>query len=95
MGDRREAPRTVPGTSTFVPRNPDRRVEIGGDSIAYATVLGPPNCSAIESDFVRLAQFFNIIHVLAGSPVEPMDVPVVVLHLESTKAVLTLSDKVP
>ena len=101
-----EALRTVPGTSTLVPRNPDRRVEVGGDSIAFATVLGPLYCSDLErgrrpgtledfGDFVRLAQFFNIIHLLAGSPVEPMDVPVEVRRLESTKAMLTLSDKVP
>ena len=101
-----EALRTVARTSVLTPRNEARRLEIGGDKVAFATVLGPPNCSDIErgrrpgtlsdfADFIRLAQFFNIIHMLAGSPVEPMDVAVEIRHLESTKIMLQLSDKVP
>ena len=76
-----EARRTAPRTFVLTPRNEARRVEIGGDKVAFATVLGPPNCSDIErgrrpgtldefADFIRLAQFFNVIHLLAGSPVE-------------------------
>ena len=90
----------------LTPRNPERAVTIGGNRLAFATVLGPPNCTDLEGgrrpgsladfgDFVRLAQYFNVIHLLAGSPVEPMDVPVPVRHLESTRTMLALSDKVP
>ena len=87
-------------------RNPDRPLEIGGDAIAYTTVLGPPNCSDIVrgrrpgsladfADFVRLGETFNIIHMIAGSPVEPNDIPVPVRHLRSAQTMMELSDKVP
>ncbi|GAB5468336.1 MAG: trimethylamine methyltransferase family protein [Rhodospirillales bacterium] len=97
---------TAPGSFTLTPRDPAKQVKIGGDAIAFATVLGPPNCSDLErgrrpgtladfADFVRLGQYFNIIHMIAGSPVEPNDIPVEIRHLESTRTMLTLSDKVP
>ena len=97
---------TVARRSTLTPRNPERAVEISPEKLVFATVLGPPNCHDIErgrragtiadfADFVRLGQFFNIIHMIAGSPVEPMDVPVEIRHLISTQVMLELSDKVP
>ena len=33
--------------------------------------------------------------MIAGSPVEPQDIPVEIRHLESTRSMLNLSDKVP
>jgi trimethylamine--corrinoid protein Co-methyltransferase len=47
------------------------------------------------ADFMRLGQAFNAIHLMAGSPVEPQDVPVPIRHLETLKLMLTLTDKVP
>jgi trimethylamine---corrinoid protein Co-methyltransferase len=101
-----ESLRTVSRSTTLTPRNEDRKVVIGGDNVAFASVLGPPNCSDIVngrrpgtmddfSNFVKLSQFFNIIHMQAGAPVEPMEVPVDIRHLETTRTMLTLSDKVP
>jgi trimethylamine--corrinoid protein Co-methyltransferase len=86
-------------------RNPAHDVEIGGNAIAVATVGGPPNCSDMArgrrsgtladlSDFMRLAQSFDVIHVL-NQAVEPLDVELRFRHLEVTRAQLTLSDKVP
>ena len=97
---------SVPPVIGLVPRNPSNSVRVGGDDIAFATVLGPPNCSDIErgrrsgtladhDDFLRLAQFFNIIHLVGGSPVEPLDIEVRYRHLEATRSMLTLTDKVP
>ncbi len=97
---------TVGRSVVLTPYNPAHAVTIGGNRLAFATVLGPPNCSDLErgrrpgtladfADFIRLAQYFNVIHLLAGSPVEPMDVPVPLRHLESTRTMLALSDKVP
>ena len=101
-----EALSTAPKEFTLTPSDADKSVHIGGNKIAYTTVLGPPNCSDLErgrrpgtladfANFVRLAQFFNIIHMIAGSPVEPQDIPVDIRHLESTRTMLNFSDKVP
>jgi len=101
-----EALRTAPGSFTLTPRDPEKVVEIGADALAFTTVLGPPYCSDIErgrrvgtladfADFVRLGQYFNIIHMIAGSPVEPGDIEVDIRHIESTRTMLKLSDKVP
>lgn len=101
-----EALRTAPREFTLTPRDPGKSVRIGGDAIAFTTVLGPPYCSDLErgrrpgtladfADFVRLGQYFNIVHMIAGSPVEPQDIPVEIRHLESTRTMLSLSDKVP
>ena len=97
---------TVPPVIELVPRNPANSVRVGGRNIAFATVLGPPNCSDIErgrrsgtladhDDFLRLAQYFNIIQLVGGSPVEPLDIEVRYRHLEATRSMLTLTDKVP
>ena len=62
-------------------RNPAHDVEIGGNAIAVATVGGPPNCSDMAggrrpgsladlSDFMRLAQSFDVIQVLKLNTVE-------------------------
>jgi trimethylamine--corrinoid protein Co-methyltransferase len=97
---------TAPSAFQLTPRDTTKAVTIGGDALAFTTVLGPPNCSDMEggrrpgtladfSNFVRMGQFFNIIHMIAGSPVEPNDVEVDIRHIESTRVMLTLSDKVP
>ena len=97
---------TVPERIVLHARNPARDVEIGGDKLAFASVLGPPYCTDIERgrrtgnfadycDLLRLGQFFNIIHLMAGSPVEPQDIEIAVRHLDATRAMLALSDKVP
>lgn len=97
---------TAPATVTLGTRNPARSIVVGGDHLCFTTVLGPPYCSdlvrgrrpgtlADYSDFVRLAQHFNVVHMNGGSPVEPQDVAIPVRHLEAAHAMLTLSDKVP
>lgn len=97
---------TVPPRVTLGTRNPARSIVVGGDHLCFTTVLGPPYCSDIARgrrpgtladfcDFVRLAQYFNVVHLNGGSPVEPQDVAIPIRHLESTHAMLTLSDKVP
>lgn len=98
--------RSLPGSVTMTPRNAQRAVTIGHDMLCFASVLGPPYCSDMEKgrrdgnwidycDLLRLAQFFNIIHLVGGSPVEPLDLPVPTRHLDATLAMLTLTDKVP
>ena len=101
-----QALKTVRSHVALTPRNRERAVTIGGSQVAFASVLGPPYCSDIISgrrqgtledycNFVRLAQYFNVIHMVSGAPVEPMDIPLEMRHLHSTLKVLELCDKVP
>ena len=95
----------APSTVKLHAPNPARDVEVGGDKLAFITVGGPPNASDLErgrragsladfSDFVRLAQHFDVVHVI-NQPVEAVDVEPRVRHLDTSLAMLTLSDKVP
>ena len=97
---------TVNSQIEILPRNQARKVKVGGDHVTFASVLGPPYCSDIENgrrqgtlkdycDFIRLGQYFNVIHMISGAPVEPMDIPLETRHLYSTLRALELSDKVP
>ena len=100
-----EAIAKAPAAVKLHARNPARNVEVGGDKLAFITVGGPPNASDLERgrragsladfcDFVRLAQRFDAIHVI-NQPVEAVDVAPQFRHLETSLAMLTLSDKVP
>jgi trimethylamine--corrinoid protein Co-methyltransferase len=96
---------TVPAEATLVARNPARTCRVGGRHVVFAPVAGPPSVSdqahgkhsgtlADYRDWVRLAQAFDVIHVL-GQMVEPQDIPIAERHLDTSFAQLTLGDKVP
>jgi trimethylamine--corrinoid protein Co-methyltransferase len=95
----------APGTFTLTPRNRARAVPLGGRHMAFVNVSSPPNVMDLDRgrrpgdlesfrDLVRLSQYFNVIHVLGGYPVEPLDVHPSVRHLDCLFEMLTLSDKV-
>ncbi|MEO1776046.1 MAG: trimethylamine methyltransferase family protein [Pseudomonadota bacterium] len=95
----------APETFTITPRNPARAITIGGRHQAFVNVSSPPNCSDLDrgrrpgtfedfSNLIRLSQHFNVIHVLGGYPVEPVDVHAGVRHLHCLREKLVLSDKV-
>ena len=86
-------------------RNPQRHLEIGGNYITNGCVSSPPNASDMDNgrrpgntkDFqnlLRLSQYFNIIHLIGGYPVEPIDRHVSTRHLFNTRDMITLTDKV-
>ena len=96
---------SVPAEVDMIGRNPLRSCRVGGRHVVFAPVAGPPSVSDLQRgkrtgsiedfrDFVRLAQAFDVIHVL-GQMVEPQDIPMSERHLETTLAQLTLGDKVP
>jgi trimethylamine--corrinoid protein Co-methyltransferase len=96
---------TAPGTFTIHSTTPDWHVPVGGKHVLFAPTSGPPNIMDIVGgrragtleDFcnlIKLCQSFDVIHVLGGA-VEPQDSPVHVRHLETTRAQLLLSDKIP
>jgi trimethylamine--corrinoid protein Co-methyltransferase len=100
-----EALKTVPPEIELVARNPSRSCRVGGRHVVFAPVAGPPSVSSLQHgkhtgslehfrDFVRLAQAFDVMHVL-GQMVEPQDVPLSERHLETSLAQLTLGDKAP
>jgi len=95
----------APNQFTITPRNPDRKIIIGGKHIVFGSVSSPPNCSDLDRgrrigdresfrDFLKLCQYFNCIHFTGGYAVEPMDIHPSVRHLECLYDKLILTDKV-
>jgi trimethylamine---corrinoid protein Co-methyltransferase len=95
---------TAPASFTLHARNPDRHLVLGGDHIAFGSVGSPPNAFDMErgrrpgnradyQDFLRLIQQLEVVHFLAGYPVEPIDVHASVRHLHALHDALTLTDK--
>ena len=95
----------VPSQFDITPRNPDRKITIGGPHMAFVNVSSPPNVMDLDrgrrvgdfesfKDLLKLTQHFNCIHVAGGYPVEPVDVHASVRHLDCLYEKLTLTDKV-
>jgi trimethylamine--corrinoid protein Co-methyltransferase len=96
---------TTPRDVTLHGRSPDRHMPMSGRHVVFAPTSGPPNIMDLKrgrragtfEDFcniMKLTQSFEVLHVLGGG-VEPQDVPIHVRHLETTRAMLTLTDKIP
>jgi trimethylamine--corrinoid protein Co-methyltransferase len=85
-------------------RNPDNSVHIGGDSMAFSAVYGPPfvregdvrRDGTMEDfrNFARLAQSFSVLDSAGGVVTEPNDTPLDSRHLDMVYALQTLTDKV-
>jgi trimethylamine--corrinoid protein Co-methyltransferase len=85
-------------------RNPAQSVHIGGDSMAFSAVYGPPFVRQGEvrrdgtmddyRNFARLAQSFDVLDSAGGVICEPNDAPLDSRHLDMTYALLTLTDKI-
>ena len=96
----------APKTFDLTPRNPDRKITIGGRNLVFGNVSSPPNYWDMSigkkvpgtremcRDLLRLTQYFNCIHFAGGYPVEPVDVHASVRHLDVLFDKLTLTDKV-
>ncbi len=100
-----EAVAKAPSSVTLYSRNPLRNVTLGGNRVAFASVGGPPNVSDLEhgrrpgtlaafSDLLRMAQSFDVLHVITPM-VEPIDIPPGLRHLEMTRSIAVLTDKIP
>jgi trimethylamine---corrinoid protein Co-methyltransferase len=85
-------------------RNPEHSIHIGGDSMAFGAVYGPPfvregdlRREATMDDFRRftkLSQSFAVLDSAGGVICEPNDTPLDSRHLDMTYALQTLTDKV-
>jgi len=85
-------------------RNPENSLHIGGDSMAFGAVYGPPFVRQGEvrrdatmedfRSFTKLAQSFDALDSAGGVICEPNDTPLDSRHLDMTLALQTLTDKV-
>jgi len=85
-------------------RNPAHSVHIGGDTMAFGAVYGPPFVreGAVRRDatmedfrnFTRLSQSFDVLDSAGGVVCEPNDAPLDSRHLDMTYALQTLTDKI-
>jgi trimethylamine--corrinoid protein Co-methyltransferase len=96
--------RTAPSSYVLTPRNGVNAVRLGGDTLNFTLVAGPPNVHDMErgrragnladySDFIRLAQHFNAITMIGNQVCAPIELPANNRHLDTYFANLTLSDK--
>jgi trimethylamine--corrinoid protein Co-methyltransferase len=97
--------KSAPTLFALTPRNADRRINLGGNHINFGLVAGPPNVHDCERgrrpgnfrdycDFIRLAQYFNAIHVIGNQVCAPVELPATSRHLDTYRANLLYSDRV-
>lgn len=95
---------TAPSRFTVTPRNPERRLDVGGDSIAFGLVAGPPTVhdrirgrrTGNLDDYVtlvKLAQCFEAIHFVGNQPTSPQELPAATRHLDTYRANLVYTDR--
>lgn len=95
----------APDTVTLHSRAKDRNVTIGGRNVGVTTSAGSPNCSDLQGgrrpgtladfeDYCKVAQSFDVIH-LFGPVVEAQELPMNLRHLQTTRSVMTLTEKIP
>ncbi|MCW2794535.1 trimethylamine methyltransferase family protein [Nocardioides sp.] len=85
-------------------RNPANNIHIGGNSMAFGAVYGPPFVRQGEvrrdatmddfRNFTKLAQSFAALDSAGGIICEPNDTPLDSRHLDMTYALQSLTDKV-
>jgi trimethylamine--corrinoid protein Co-methyltransferase len=85
-------------------RNPQNSVQIGGSSMVFAPVYGPPYVLDLEHkrreakledfvNFVKLAYLSPYVHHSGGTVVEPTDEPISTRHLDMVFSHIKYSDK--
>ena len=100
----RQLCKTAPSRYTQHARNPERSVDIGGNTLVCAPVYGPPFVRDIAGGrryatiadfqkFVKLGYMSKWLHHSGGTVCEPTDVAVNKRHLDMMLAHMTLSDK--
>ena len=96
---------SAPPRFTVTPRNPARRLDVGGDEVAFGLVAGPPTVhdrirgrrTGNLEDYitlVKLAQSFDVVHFVGNQPTAPQELPPATRHLDTYLANLTWTDRV-
>ena len=99
-----EAIKTVPKSFELHSRNPDHNVIIGDNYVGFGQVSSAPNSSDMDNgrrtgnqvdyrNLIRLTQHFNVLHMVGGYPVEPIDIHASIRHLECIRDMAVLTDK--
>ncbi len=95
----------APASFVLTPRNHAKRVILGGNHINFGLVAGPPNVHDRERgrrsgnyrdycDFIRLAQYFNAIHLIGNQVCAPIELAANSRHLDAYRANIVYSDQV-
>lgn len=96
----------APSQFTLTPRNLDLQFQVAGKHLMFSNVASPPNYWDMKlgrkvtgtrkmcPDLIKLSQYFNCIHFVAGYPVELVDIQASLRHLDVLYDQLTLIDKV-
>lgn len=95
---------SVPREFTLTSRNPARRLTLGGRHMVFGLVAGPPNVHDCINgrrtgnlndyqNFIRLAHYFNAIHIIGNQVTAPQELPANNRHLDTYLANVTLSDR--
>lgn len=93
----------APPSFTLGGRAPEKRLRIGEDRVAFGLVAGPPavhdeingrraSNMADYENFIRLAHYFNAIHIIGNQVAAPMELPANNRHLDAYRANVLLSD---
>jgi trimethylamine--corrinoid protein Co-methyltransferase len=96
---------SAPASFVLTPRNQANRVILGTNHLNFGLVAGPPNVHDCERgrragnyrdycDFIRLAQYFNVVHLIGNQVCAPTELPANTRHLDTYRANLAYSDKV-
>ncbi|MXW88966.1 MAG: methyltransferase, partial [Acidimicrobiaceae bacterium] len=94
---------TAPASFTLTSRNPAKQLRVGRRSMAFGLVAGPAavhdevrgrrsSNMADYENFIRLAHYFNAIHIIGNQVVAPLELPANTRHLDAYRANLVLSD---
>ena len=97
--------KSAPPHFTLTPRNPERRLHVGGNYISFGLVAGPPNVHdcingrrdgnlADYATIIKLAQSFDIIHFIGNQPTAPIELPARTRHLDCYLANVTYADRI-
>lgn len=96
---------SAPAQFTLTPRNPEKKIILGANHLNFGLVAGPPNVHDCERgrrsgnyadycDFIRLAHYFNAIHLIGNQVCAPVELPANSRHLDTYHANLVYSDLV-
>jgi len=97
--------KSAPSSFVLTARNAGKRLTLGGNRVNFGLVAGPPNVHDVERgrrpgnfqdycDFIRLAQYFNAIHLIGNQVCAPIELPANSRHLDAYRANLLYTDKV-
>ncbi len=95
---------SAPNSFSLTPRNPAKKLKMGGGFWVAGSVAGPPQVhDAINGrrpgnfeDFkklIQLSQYFNAVQMFGYHPVSPIDIPANTRHLDTYHVCQTEGDK--